>query len=1179
MYACMILAWLPGVRTLPAAGSARSLRPDARPWLRLAAVLGILCLAAPPAQALNYYWGVHPDKERLVIEFDGPVPVYGVDRAGRQALFVDLPPERLTANRPPSRDIGGTRLLSRVRVTDSGLSVELRDPAFGYITFPLPESRKIVIDVFPDPIGAKWRPSGAAPNPPAATPQPEPPPTVRPDEVPPPEAVQRTTNPDAAFLDPELRVQNLFEEPAQGEKPDTVSGQVANETADRAVAEPEGEGPTRPFYSVPYTFRSGVNSGGPDDWRPPQAMQPAPQQVRQNTTRPQQETGPASEPQPPEEVRRAMPGAGGQLAPPPAPGQAAPEGVIARQPSSSPKPVPQAVPQAVPQTVDLDNGETPPAFRGRVLPPEEAPAPQRTIAEAVPQGAPGVVRQSISRQGPPSQTDGQVSEDGQAQANAQAKDTGARQTMTTPKEPGAQPAADGQIALPESFFNNETSQQAAQGDRPEQPEQAEQAEEEDLAALFEGQQSLVTEEDNATPPDLAALADQAQQSLDEEAAAEGDQGPDFEGVLYQARVAQNNGDYPQALELYQGLKKKKALPADMREEVLYAIGDILYTMNRDNLKGAYADITDAYQEAMNYNLESERTPSALLRMGIVNMRVDNIREAEAYFNILRDKHPYDENVPLIFYYWGEYFFERENYQKAADQFQKVVQDYPDSKFVREASTGLARSLFKLGYDDQAFRIADFIEKRFPRFYIEFPPFMKLVGDIAYRTGRLDKAKENYWTYYNIDPEGDEADLVLARLGDIYVNRNKTDAAAEVYTKAATTFPDRDGGLIAQMRLAEEGIYDEPSVADMFEVFDRPFNLRPVEIYDRILTERPDSELAPLAQLKKAMWTLFNNKHRDAIRAAGAFEQKYPANALAQRAREVGVKAFEDMVAAYVDEENYERIIEVWNEFPYLREVEDELSPRVKIGLALAHWKRDQPQKALGHLEPFFEGPEVKDYGEMALHLAVSIYLENQAWQPIVDLAEQVELWDLAQKGRQELDYALALAHENLGDTDQAMPYWTRLAGDTSLEADRRGVPVYYMAMNARADRDLETAYEYAQEALDLLLVSGEETGKIRDLLGVLMDVTEASGRSLEALKWAEEYAAYVKPGDPEYPAFRYRQAQLERNTGNTAGWRKIMEDLAENRPRSLYGRMAKSELQTYQIERTAREYEADGPSL
>jgi len=654
--------------------------------------------------------------------------------------------------------------------------------------------------------------------------------------------------------------------------------------------------------------------------------------------------------------------------------------------------------------------------------------------------------------------------------------------------------------------------------------------------------------------------------------------PDVEEMLLGAQVLVTNGEYDKALGQIESLLSMPGVPDDLREEALYTRADILYQVHRDNLADNFDTINGAYEAASNFNLKSQRVPSALLRQGILNLRVGNIPEAKAYFKVIRNNYPNDPNVPLTYYYWGDYYYNQGDYQEAADQFQYLVQVYPDSKFIREASVSLARSLRKLGYDDQAFQIVDFIEKRWPRFYVEYPPFLKLSGDAAFHVADWDKAKDEYWTYFNIDPKGDDADEVLARLGDIYIRTDRQNAAREIYEKAAAEFPDKEGGLIAQMRLAEEGIYDEPSLEDMFTVFERPFNLKPEQIYQKIVDEHPDSELAPLAQVKMGMWHLWNKKYLDALSAVTGFNQKFPYSELKERANEVGLQAFGGVVDQLVAEENYPKIVNLYEDYPFVKENWSGLSPDTKLAVGLSFWKRGDPDQALTIISPLLAGEQVPEYTEMALSLALSIYVDSRRWEEVKSLAETAKEWELEPDFKRELSYALALAHENLGETRQSKEMWLSLGNNMDLSQEQRAYAIYFLAQRALEERDLKAAYEYAQDSLELLLDTGRDEDKILDNLRILIDVAETSSRPRDALIWAKRYEEYLEPGEAGWDALRYRMAGLYKKAGDVGTWREMLENLAERSPTTLYGRMAASDLESHSLEQAAGEF-APAPTL
>ena len=160
---------------------------------------------------------------------------------------------------------------------------------------------------------------------------------------------------------------------------------------------------------------------------------------------------------------------------------------------------------------------------------------------------------------------------------------------------------------------------------------------------------------------------------------------------------------------------------------------------------------------------------------------------------------------------------------------------------------------------------------------------------------------------------------------------------------------------------------------------------------------------------------------------------------------------------------------------------------------------------------------------------------------------------------------------------RACPCGARWWTTPTCPPDRQAYARYFVAMAARQERDLETAYVLAQDALTLFANSGvKDDEKVKDLMGLLMDVTESSGRIREALRWAEDYAKYVPKSNPNWPALRYRTAQLYKKAAETQQWQDILKDLAESQPQSLYGRMAASELKSHALEKSAQQFSPTG---
>lgn len=632
-------------------------------------------------------------------------------------------------------------------------------------------------------------------------------------------------------------------------------------------------------------------------------------------------------------------------------------------------------------------------------------------------------------------------------------------------------------------------------------------------------------------------------------------------TLVAAQAEKLAGNFGAARTMMTDLKNKPGLAKDVREETLHSLAGVLIDMYKDDPAAHYDEIQGGLQEAINADPNSYRVPEALLHLGMLNLRVGNIPEARGYFNVLTKKYPTDANVPLINFYWGEYYFDRGDYKKAADEYQSLIEKFPESKYVREGAMGLAKTLVKLGRFKEAAQIADYIGKRWPRYYVDFPGILRIDGDIAYKNGDMKKARDDYLAFYNMTPKVKDADLVLARLGDIYARLGNRPAAVDFYNMAVKDYPNEEGGLISKMRLAEQGVHDQPTISEMFSLFDRPQYGSPDDIYEGIIRDHPNSPLAPLAQIKLAMWQLYRQNYPESLKSAARFLERYPKNELAPKAEEVAVTAFEKMAGDLIAHKDYDRLVAAYRDNPILAANRGMLSEQTRLGLALAYLRTGRAAEALAEAMPFV-GPRESENGQLALTMAMSIYQNERNWRGIVDLARKVQSWKFGPTQRRGLEFSVAEALENLGESDRAREIWRRLAGDQALEASKKCYAMYFMAKEAMAKKELEKAELYAGEAAFMFKETGRDPDKRKASLNILVEATRGLGQFPKALKWAEEYASLCKEGEDDWASNQLRIAAIQRAMGDTDGWRKTLVAMRDAAPDSFYGRMAASDLAT-----------------
>lgn len=1092
--------------------------------LFLAAFFGLAC--PHPGYALEYFIDTKADMDSIRLVFDQKNISGKVARTGRQQITISFPKNSLKAEKNPvPAPLSSLRLVKSLKVGPSSITIGTRTSAFGFIRMPAGNGQ-MQIQFFRDPIGSKWR----SPKEKARRD------AERKKAARKKAAVKEASRKKAAAkraADKKAAAKKAAVQMSQSEKveppviteidlpEDEESPQLKQELEQVAEEAPVDQVPPqpvkRPFYSVPYTYRAPVANVGPGQAKPVDTSIPAARAGGSARRIPVDGNSGAS----------AEGQVAGSIVPDGSGGSAG--GAIAP---------PSDIQNATYEEEISESG----GASGAVVPPQQSAG-----------SASGSVSGSIAP--PSSQAGGEVS--GQIEA--------------------PEPVASGQVVPPDQEKNSFEAtdypvlEDEVAGEEVSDSDSGEEVRDE----AFEGEQDA-SETDAYPVEDSDELVEGEEGAEGEKKVSPEDRIKIAKGILLAAEGALDEGEIEAAIAGFTEISLIKELPQDLRLRALYGKAEALTEMHRDALADNYGEIAGAWMEAMNADTKSPNVPMALLNLGLLNLKVGNMPEAKAYFNLLKSQYPNDPNIPYVSYYWGEYYLGMKEYEKAADQFQSLVQMYPDSKVVRDAALGLAKALDALGYDEQAFQIIDYIDKRWPRFYIEDLRFLLMSANTQNRLGKLDDARQNYWAYYNLSPEAPEADIVLARIGDIYLKIGDKTAAREIYEKAAKEFPNKEGGLVSMMRLAEEGIYDDPSMTQMDKVFDRPYNLRPQKIYTHILEKFPESPLAPLAQLKLGMWSYWNKKYGDCLGAVQDFLDKYPRSGLRERASELGTRVFDKAVPELVKDENYGRVVNYWNKYAKKNNEGKDVNDETRLGVALSFWKKEHPAKALELIDRYLQGEEIPKYSAMALDMALGIYVDEQAWSKVTALVDLAKgKWELDPKQKVHIEYAQAMAYENLGETERSTSLWAGLASNLLLPESSRAYAMYYMSKASMKKKELKKVFVYAQEALSMLLETGGDREKIKDCILMTIFAAESSGRYREALKWAAEYDKYIPLADPEWASSRFRLAQLYEKAGATVEWKKLMEEVAEKKPGDLYGRLATSALATHKIEQDASKFQPD----
>lgn len=654
---------------------------------------------------------------------------------------------------------------------------------------------------------------------------------------------------------------------------------------------------------------------------------------------------------------------------------------------------------------------------------------------------------------------------------------------------------------------------------------------------------------------------------------------DPEKMMEEAERLIKERKFVEALPQLEKLKEMPTINAEMRLKTLYYISDCVWARYADNPLAGFEPIVSATSEAMNFDLRSPRVPEALLRLGLVNVNVGNLVDAGGYIVAMYRRYPDYPGVAQGFTALGKAQLKRHMDAQAEQSFAIVLDKYPESSFLQEASVGLAQALNNQRKYTNAQVILDFISKRWPRYYIEDPTFLFLQGANDEALDKPVAALTLYWLYYNLVPGQKGNDDLLLKMGDMYTRLGNKSGAEFLYSYLTRHFAGTHAANMASLRMAEGGIYDSPiNYEAMTQVFARAASGNLPKVYANLAAASSTAPESVLARLKEAMWLYWSKRYTEAMGKAADFIDGYPENANVAQARDIIWLAFQKELANSMAEKNYGRILILWNGFPLVRERYGAIDPRMRYALAQGLLERGDTEQALGMLAEFLKSPMDPQYGEATFTEFFNRYLQAGAWAKILDLGKLVGTWPLNPQLRTQLDYAMALSAQNLNLNGAALAMWQKLAERQDIPLYQRAYATYFLARDAEQRKDIRNSYTLNRKVIDLFTqLQNERSDKadpqrIKDAILSLMDICEVGNRVPEALEWLARYNAFVPKESPEYPGLRFREARLYRKLGDATRAQALLEDIVRNYADSPFARAATAELHTFEVSRDLQNY-------
>lgn len=357
-------------------------------------------------------------------------------------------------------------------------------------------------------------------------------------------------------------------------------------------------------------------------------------------------------------------------------------------------------------------------------------------------------------------------------------------------------------------------------------------------------------------------------------------------ILIRARLALENGSFPEACELYSRLES---------QEALYGLAVSQYLASRTNEAEKTAlEYLDAYPGGA----ETEQT---FLLLAMIERGRNRYDKAIEYLN--RGLSINSRNRPRLLYDLAEIEYSVKHYSKANEACVEILTEYPLYTGKDMVNLLLARGLFYSGETDSTIKVLNELAGSTSD-EVVLNEIHYYLGESYYRKGDYSKSAEEF---KNVSP-GSSYFKALKRRGEVLAAAGRNFESVESFLLAYSEAPslvEKESVLLAieERRLAMGRYSDKASMLKSFlekypdasiasgiqlqialDYFERRNWTFALHEFNKVLDKYPDSDAAAEALYYKARCQRNLGKTDDALKTYSSIPPRFPSSAVVSRSQ-------------------------------------------------------------------------------------------------------------------------------------------------------------------------------------------------------------------------------------------------------------------------------------------------------
>jgi tetratricopeptide (TPR) repeat protein len=608
-----------------------------------------------------------------------------------------------------------------------------------------------------------------------------------------------------------------------------------------------------------------------------------------------------------------------------------------------------------------------------------------------------------------------------------------------------------------------------------------------------------------------------------------------EAMLY-GRIleALNFKDFERGTELVSEFLKK--FPASrLKEQVAFMRADFLFQLVESGRTDKVREMDERYRAAISEFEGSPRVPQAYLRMARGSVMAGEEFAALGYLNTLLAKFPGDPIQTEALLERGKAYLRGGSPEKGLEDFKSVIKGSPQSPQAEEARYGIANYFYRRGMYAETLTWLKEIERLDPAFVEKHPEYLSMRGQTHLYIGEYTQAREWFYRALNLGEQPETPDLILAHIGDAYLQDGRQKEACALYKMVTETFKGTEGAAIAQLRLAD------------FPQSDAPLK--------EVAKENHATPVGELAVLKMAEVYYRRGEYPETMEALRDLVNGPPENQVHRAGVDLFVDSAEKQMNQLYSQGRWGPLIELFRKNEKILYGKIRPESMFLLSQSLAKLKRyDTAISSLNQIAPEDLAPDLR--WRYFLELATA-YRMTEDPEKAKDILETAVNGELPRDGKLLLEKSLADVLRQTGKAKAAYGVYEKLIR-TGSDLPKRETAEVLFSMGEILDR--EGNYAEGRQRLEKAEALSEADPAYSDLhagvLAAIGDGYSGEKRPKDAVRF---YEKALKAGygseRPGYWGIKFRMAEAHLALGERKVARQIFKEIQDEGEANLQSRV------------------------